>query len=172
MSTEHFVGPEDLAHFASRCASALFSAPKHHFQYPPSCSPDCWPADEIKRLNGEFLQGLRHSANVYALFVRGNELGPEWTVRYVGQRKARELRERMTQHLVQKNQRTGSMLERVKASVHQGYEIAVSLIAVEPESLRLFVEETIIATHKELLPWNTQGRAPARPKRDREAASV
>ena len=49
------------------------------------------------------------------------------------------------------------MLEAVKTAVAAGQEIGVSFIKVEPESLRLFVEETIIAKHKTELPWNTHG---------------
>jgi len=49
------------------------------------------------------------------------------------------------------------MLEAVKAAVSAGEEIGVSLIKVQPESLRLYVEETIISMHKERLPWNTHG---------------
>jgi hypothetical protein len=49
------------------------------------------------------------------------------------------------------------MLEAVKTLVTSGQEIGVSFIKVEPESLRLFVEETIIAKHKNELPWNTHG---------------
>ncbi len=63
----------------------------------------------------------------------------------------------MTQHLIAKDHRTGSMLEAVKTAVAAQQKIGVSFIKVQPESLRLFVEETIIAKHKDELPWNTHG---------------
>jgi len=49
------------------------------------------------------------------------------------------------------------VLEKVKTAVSNGDEIGISFIKVEPEPLRLFVEETIIAKHREELPWNTHG---------------
>lgn len=67
------------------------------------------------------------------------------------------LRERITQHLIAKDSRTGSMLEVAKKAVADGYDIGLSFIKVQPESLRLFVEEAIIAKHKNKLPWNTHG---------------
>ena len=76
---------------------------------------------------------------------------------YVGQRKSPSLKERIVQHLVKKNERTGSMLEAVKTAVSDGREAAISYVLVEPESLRLFVEEAIIASNKAHLPWNTHG---------------
>ena len=49
------------------------------------------------------------------------------------------------------------MLEAIKTAVSAGEKIGISLIKVQPESLRLFVEETIIAMHKKDLSWNTHG---------------
>jgi hypothetical protein len=59
--------------------------------------------------------------------------------------------------MITKDHRTGSMLKAVKTAVAAGQEIGVSFIKVEPQSLRLFVEETIIVKHKNELPWNTHG---------------
>jgi hypothetical protein len=157
MPSQNFIGPEGLENFAMQCATALISTAKHQFFYPNSCSMDYWPTREIKSLNNELLGGLRHRANVYAIFIRSKSIGSEWQIRYVGQRKARELRSRLTQHLIEKNDRTGSKLELVKSAVCQRCEIGISYITVHPESLRLFVEESIIAKHKESLPWNNQG---------------
>ncbi|WP_157598142.1 MULTISPECIES: hypothetical protein [unclassified Rhizobacter] len=67
------------------------------------------------------------------------------------------MRDRLTQHLITKHDQTGSMLEAVKTAVAAGEKIGISFIKVHPESLRLFVEETIIATRKDRLPWNTHG---------------
>jgi hypothetical protein len=49
------------------------------------------------------------------------------------------------------------MLAAVQTAVAAGEEIGFSFIKVHPESLRLFVEETIIASNKARLPWNTHG---------------
>ena len=148
-------GPKGLEEFADECASALIVDSPVQFNYPDSCNLSNWPITEIKKLNDETLKGLRGAGNVYALYTRRpNEA---WSVVYVGQRKSEGLRDRITQHLVNKDSRTGSMLETVKMAVNDGREMAISYIHVSPESLRLYVEETIISKRKEQLPWNTHG---------------
>lgn len=150
-----YIGPEGLHDFVEDCAEGLLAGVQHQFIYPTGCTLHNWPVDGIKRANEPFLKSLRGRANVYALFVRRPD-GP-WLPMYVGERKSIGLRDRLTQHLISKDHRTGSMLEAVKAAVSAGEEIGVSLIKVQPESLRLYVEETIISMHKERLPWNTHG---------------
>jgi hypothetical protein len=151
----HF-GPDKLSEFAKECEASLLSGVQYEFVFPEGCSLQEWPVAEIKAANKEFLSSLKGSANVYALFVRRND-SEEWIPVYVGQRKSANLRERLTQHLINKNVQTGSMLEAVKTAVAAGEKIGVSFIKVNPESLRLFVEETIISSRKSELPWNTHG---------------
>ncbi|HEX8962149.1 MAG TPA: hypothetical protein VF801_04015, partial [Rhodocyclaceae bacterium] len=149
-------GPHGLAEFADECASALLSEPQYNFSFPVGCSLQNWPIAEIKAANEDFLKSLRGRANVYALFVRRSSAA-QWLPVYVGERKSAGLRDRLTQHLITKHEQTGSMLEAVKTAVAAGEEIGISFIKVHPESLRLFVEETIIAKHKEKLSWNIHG---------------
>ena len=157
MPTPTLSGPSDLAEFAETCAHALFAEVPHKFTFPVGCNLQHWPVGEIKTSNETFLKTLRHRANVYALSIRPSGENQKWSPVYVGERKSTGLRDRITQHLITKDHRTGSMLEAVKTAVAAGQEIGVSFIKVEPESLRLFVEETIIAKHKSDLPWNTHG---------------
>ena len=107
--------------------------------------------------NTTLLSKLRHQGNVYALFVRERKEQSKWKVMYVGECKADGLRSRITAHLIKKDHRTGSKLAEIQDSVASGLEIGLSFIRVEPQSLRLFVEETIIANNKSELPWNSQG---------------
>lgn len=146
-----------MTEFAETCAQALFAEVQHQFIFPDGCSLKHWPVEEIKVANEAFLKTLRHRANVYALFVRTPETEEQWRPVYVGERKSVGLRDRITQHLIAKDDRTGSMLEVVKTTVAAKQEIGLSFIKVQPESLRLFIEETIIAKHKDDLPWNTHG---------------
>lgn len=157
MTTPTFTGPSGLAEFSGTCATELFKTVQHQFTFPVGCTLQNWPVEDIKRSNQELLKSLRHSGNVYALFVRAPTEGAHWVAVYVGERKSIGLRERITQHLIDKNERTGSMLEAVKTAVASGSSIGLSFIKVQPESLRLYVEETIIAKHKSTLPWNTHG---------------
>lgn len=157
MPTTTLSGPPGLPEFAESCAQALFSEVPHQFIFTVGCNLQYWPVDEIKAANETFLRTLRHRANVYALSVRSSGDNENWSTVYVGERKSSGLRERITQHLITKDHRTGSMLEAVRTAVAAGQEIGVSFIKVEPESLRLFVEEAIIAKHKNKLRWNTHG---------------
>jgi len=158
MPTPTLSGPSGLAEFAESCAQALFAEVPHQFIFPEGCSLQHWPVEEIKTANEAFLKTLRHRANIYCLFVRPSSGDNEnWSAVYVGERKRDGLRDRITQHLITKDHRTGSMLEAVKTAVAAQQEVVVSFIKVQPESLRLFVEETIIARHKVDLPWNTHG---------------
>ena len=151
--TEH-AGPDSLDTFSEECEKSLLSGVIYQFKYPDGTSLSNWSAEEIKKNNKQFLDNLRNRGNVYALWVRESEQ-EEWVAVYVGQRKSKNLRERLTQHLLKKNKKTGSMLASVKTAVGAGKQIGVSFIKVHPESLRLFVEETIIARRKADLPWNT-----------------
>lgn len=157
MNTPTLTGPSGLAEFAESCAQALFAEVPQQFVFPAGCNLQHWPVGEIRSSNEAFLKTLRHRANVYVLSVRPLGENQNWSPVYVGERKSAGLRDRITQHLIKKNDRTGSMLEAVKTAVAAGQEIGVSFIKIEPESLRLFVEETIIAKHKTDLPWNTHG---------------
>jgi hypothetical protein len=150
-----FIGPEGLEEFAEKCAKALIVEHPIAFSYPAGCSLSSWPIKEIKHVNDAALKSLRGKGNVYALYTRRGE--EPWKVVYVGQRKSEGLRERITQHLICKDGRTGSMLEAVKAAVSDGRQIAFSFILVSPESLRLYVEEAILVKRKATLPWNTHG---------------
>ncbi|MCC6758003.1 MAG: hypothetical protein IT395_00035 [Candidatus Omnitrophica bacterium] len=150
-------GPAGLDKFADECAKKLFSGIKHQFFFPNEGSHN----EQLD--NAQILGGLRNQANVYAIFVRNkkSEKESDWEKMYVGQRKCSGIRERITQHLIKKHSKTGSMLKKVKKAVLKGKEVGLSFIKVEPEPLRLFVEETIIAKHnnkyKKDLPWNTHG---------------
>lgn len=157
MPTPTLTGPSGLTEFAESCAQKLFAEVPHEFVYPNGSSLQHWPVEEIKTKNEAFLKTLRHRANVYALFICSPGKNEKWRAVYVGERKSAGLRDRMTQHLIAKDHRTGSMLEAVKTAVAAQQKIGVSFIKVQPESLRLFVEETIIAKHKDELPWNTHG---------------
>lgn len=157
MPTPTLIGPPGLSEFAESCALKLFAGVQHQFKYPAGCSLQHWPVQEIKIANEVFLKSLRNQGNVYALFVRAQGEGEQWFTVYVGERKCVGLRDRITQHLIDKHERTGAMLEAVKTAVAAGSAIGISFIKVQPESLRLFVEETIIAKHKDVLPWNTHG---------------
>ena len=152
-----FHGPKELVAFAATCESALFESFKHVIAYPPSANLANWPVADIQSKNEALLSTLRNAGNVYAIFVADAPKNSPWIVHYIGERKSNGLRQRLTEHLIKKNANTGSKLPEIQQSVSDGKRIAASFIKVAPEALRLYVEETIIAKHKNVLPWNTHG---------------
>lgn len=154
-----FIGPDGLAEFADVCAEALFSGVHYCFLFPAETTLQHWPVEKIKETNEPFLKSLRNRANLYCIYIRLPGEDDSWRPVYVGERKSIGLRDRITQHLINKNHRTGSMLEGVKMAVASGQQIGLSFVKVEPESLRLYVEEHIISACKRenKLPWNSHG---------------
>ncbi|WP_429062241.1 hypothetical protein [Aeromonas veronii] len=150
-------GPDGLDEFSDACAEKLIIENPIEIKYPDDCSLTNWPVDKIKELNKSTLDSLRNSGNVYTLYTKDKNTGSAWIPMYVGQRKSEFLRDRMTQHLIKKCDGTASMFNAIKDAVLNKKTIAISYIKVEPESLRLYVEETIIAKRKDTLKWNTHG---------------
>ena len=144
-----------LKEFACECKKALIVDREnlHQVNYPECCSDQCWPVEQIYRENPNFARSLNARGNVYAILTRESE-SDEWSPKYVGQRKADYLGDRMRTHLINKGEGTGSKLDDVKRAVSEGQEIAVTYIMVCPENLRHFVEETIVAEEKDRLTWN------------------
>lgn len=154
---EPLVGPSELEAFAKKCEEKLLHSEKVEVFYPQGTNLVNWNADEIKALNAQFLTGLRNAGNVYALFLSESNSNSNWIVKYVGERKSDGLRQRLTEHLIKKNHQTGSMLQNIQQAVSEGNRVSVAFIKVQPEALRLFVEESIISKNLENLPWNTHG---------------
>jgi hypothetical protein len=154
----------DLKEFAASCMTKLIVEEPYEFIYPIELHNN---EDEkvwkryipiIKELNKNLLSKLRNNANLYAIYVR-NSKDSNWQPVYVGERKSDGMRERITQHLINKNVGTGSKLAEVMEAVSNGRLIGVSFIKVDPESLRLYVEEYIINNSSiDTLKWNKQGK--------------
>lgn len=104
--------------------------------------------------------------NVYALWRRS---GPDrdWELMYIGQRSQKSGWARVKQHLFSTPQGTQSKLQEVRAAIESGAQMGVTAILVEPDSMRLSVEEELInrnsSSDGQLL-WNQKGRTKV-PKR-------
>ena len=157
-----------LREFASDCGEALIEGEPIEFFYPEGFVIEA--GEKEKRFsdetvtkikghprNASLLSGLKGTANIYAIFTKASNAS-SWEVKYVGQRKAASIRERLSQHLIKKNARTGSKLSKVHEVLSKGEKIGVRVIKVEPDSLRTFVEEEIISAYQDQLnEWNIQG---------------
>lgn len=99
--------------------------------------------------------------NVYALWKRSVADG-EWELMYIGQRSHRSGWSRVAQHLFSTPQGTQSKLEEVRAAIESGAQIGVTAILIEPDSMRLSVEEELINRNSSSdghLLWNRKSRA-------------
>ena len=99
--------------------------------------------------------------NIYALWKRANA-EEEWELMYIGQRSRKSGWSRVAQHLFSTPPGTQSKLQEVRAAVDSGAQIGVTGILVEPDSMRLSVEEELISRNSlsdiHLL-WNRKARA-------------
>ena len=143
---------EGLRDLVRRARAELLSGPIACVAYPEGSGPENWDVDKISESNANLLKSLAGCGNVYALFVGECD---QWTAMYVGQRKSEKLRERMRQHLVKKHKKTGSQLQQVQRAVANGQKIGISYVLIEPDALRHYMEESIIAARSDgELPWN------------------
>ena len=98
--------------------------------------------------------------NLYALWSRKKGEG-KWHLQYIGQRSAKHGWARVKQHLFHKPAGTESKLQRVREALESGHEFGVTYLLVEPDYLRLSVEDEVIrqVTEKNgALPWNKRSR--------------
>lgn len=143
---------EELEDLVCRARAELLAGPIACVAYPEGSGPTNWDDAEISRMNRDLLSSLSGRGNVYALFA--GERG-RWTAMYVGERKRQKLRERMRQHLIKAHGDTGSQLANVRSAVGEGKRIGISYVLIEPEPLRHYVEECIVAASADgELPWN------------------
>lgn len=111
--------------------------------------------------------------NVYALWRRGGS-EDKWELMYIGQRSHESGWSRVAQHLFSTPRGTQSKLQEVRGAIKSGAPIGVTAILVEPDSMRLSVEEELInrnSSSDSHLLWNRKARAKV-PKRRRADSAI
>ncbi len=156
----------EINSLVAACQTALLSGTPHTISY----------TDKLALQNNQLPSTIdRSPINVYALWTR-RDPSEDWTVMYIGQRSFRSGWARVCQHLFSTPQGTQSKLNEVRRVIASGAEIAVTAIRVEPDSMRLAVEEELISRNSlspDHLIWNQKARAkvPAGKGRGHSAAS-
>ncbi len=112
--------------------------------------------------NNQLPSSLKNSPiNIYALWKR-DEPEADWELMYIGQRSFKSGWSRVEQHLFSTPQGTQSKLKEVSAVIATGAQIGVTAVRVEPDSMRLSIEEELInrnsQSDRQLL-WNRKARA-------------
>lgn len=100
------------------------------------------------------------SINLYALWVRS---GPaeSWQCMYIGQRQQKKGWSRVREHLFHTPKGTQSKLVQLAEQLRKGCQIGVTGVLIEPDSVRLAIEEELIyrnTSSDSALPWNNKGR--------------
>jgi len=152
--THPFAHAAELDAFVQRCEADLIRADPREIVYPDSCRGGKWDVTAIKAGNQDVLDTLSRSGNLYALFTRAREV-VEWRLVYIGHSDSGLFSQRLRNHLIDKDPRTGSKLDLIKEAVSRGEQVAASWIKLHPEELRLYVEQVLI--RKKSPPWNKNG---------------
>lgn len=134
-------------------AELLLEENRFFVSYPKNCiSP--WNADALDTINKELLGAVSGCANVYAIFTASSNSN-HFSLRYIGKTTRKLARQRIMNHLIKKNERTGAKLQDVVEHVLLGGQVKISWIEIQPESLRNYIEEELIHRHKEA-DWNRE----------------
>jgi len=102
--------------------------------------------------------------NLYAIWSRQKEKS-NWMLQYIGQRSVKQTLGRIRQHLFYTPPGTRSKLQLVQKARESGEEIGITAIFIEPDYLRLSIEDELIrqTTQKGgALPWNKKSRLKVR----------
>jgi hypothetical protein len=140
-----------------KCGLSLKTKTPHEFDY-NHISPRLWKRNQkqIKKINEDIFNLLGDGINLYALHTK-SQRGKKWNIVYIGHSRSKYIKTRITNHLICKDDRTGSVLDHAKEYVDAGGRIGISFFGVEPESLRLSIEAELIDKNKKKLIWNKHG---------------
>lgn len=103
----------------------------------------------------EIINYVRNIPIVYCIWVL-DASGPK--PMYVGHSSSKYAKQRLTNHFIKKDPRTGSQLESIRQAVINGNKIGISYIDIRPDYMRKPVEDWIISKYREQLVWNNHGK--------------
>jgi len=146
-----------LESYLAQVETALLSKDRRDAVNYPSTAISPWDGDKLIWANQTLLTNASRSANLYAIFTAAPG-SKEHSLRYLGKTTKKLARQRITNHLFSKDERTGSKLAQVIAHVRMGGSVEIAWVEVQPESLRNYLEEELILRHKEA-DWNRENRA-------------
>ena len=115
-----------------------------------------WNSKILKSDNEELLSSVSGSANIYAIFCASKD-SEDYVLKYIGKSTKKLARQRLTNHLIKKHEKTGAKLNKVIDHVQAGGKIKITWVSIVPESMRNCVEEELIQKHPEAT-WNRKNR--------------
>jgi hypothetical protein len=146
-----------LEDFLSQIEARLLAPEQRVIVSFPLTETSPWDGDALALANKSLLTKISGSANVYAIFTAacGEK---KHSLRYFGKTTKKLARQRITNHLFRKHEKTGSKLAQVIAHACDGGAVEIAWVEVHPESLRNYLEEELILRHPEA-DWNRENRA-------------
>lgn len=124
--------------------------------------------DLVDLAKNQLPNGLTDAVNIYSIWCR-QRTSDKWRLMYIGQRVRASGWNRIREHLFKVGKGTASKLERVREEVcERNAQIGITWIHVEPESMRLAVEDELLRMHSTYindLPWNTRGTVPPKKRK-------
>jgi hypothetical protein len=152
-----YEGLSGLEVFRDEVDRALLNPNFRHAVALPSGAVDPWDGAALARANEALLSAFSRQANLYALFT-GTPGDNSHQLRYIGKTTRKLARQRLRNHLFLKHEDTGSKLAQVAQHCRAGMGVVqVAWVAIEPESLRNYLEEELITAHPEA-DWNRENR--------------
>lgn len=114
--------------------------------------------------NNSFLDSeLHNNKNMYALWTETRHYSKNWQLKYIGQSHSSGIRSRLQNHLFGMpfgaGRKPKSMFNEICKSLSQNKMIYVSYVQIAPESIRTFVEHSLICINIEKGEdlWNSHG---------------
>lgn len=145
---------QSLEEFLRKVETALLKEDARTPVKYPQQSITPWDAAKLDAENQSLLDSVSGAANVYAIFTAPKGT-IDFSLRYIGKTTQKLARQRIRNHLITKNEKTGAKLWKVISHVQSGGSVKLSWVAIEPESLRNYIEEELINRHKEA-DWNRE----------------
>ena len=146
-----------LEEYLAQVEASLLSQDKRLAVNFPQASVSPWDGNALAKANQALLAQVSRSANLYAIFTAASG-SKEHSLRYIGKTTQKLARQRITNHLFRKHEKTGSKLAQVVAHACDGGAVEIAWVSVRPESLRNYLEEELILRHPEA-GWNRENRA-------------
>jgi len=147
---------KELEAFVEKIDEYLQDSANHRdVAYPFDCVFP-WVFEDLLEKNDTLLSNVAQKANVYGIFVAEKD-STEYILKYIGKTTKGLARERLKNHLIKKQNKTGAKLSKVIDHVQGGGKIKIAWVALEPESLRNYVEEELIKKNNGAN-WNRENK--------------
>lgn len=91
----------------------------------------------------KLIDSLSAQPNLYGLCTKEIDAA-QWDLRYIGQRKAKDIKQRLYQHLIKKHEDTGAQLDQITTELRKGNLVGIKLLCVVPDELRHYYEELLL----------------------------